>query len=469
MSASVDRPATAEPVAPSLAAMTSLRESIRALLPRPIRDRLGPSSVGARLVRATVWSALGTCVARGLSLLTFILVARILGKERFGEWGILRATVAGFQIVAGFGLGDTVTTYVARYRCVDSGRAGRILAITGLATLCTSAAAALLLVLLAPWLAAHTLAAPHLADELRISVVLLLLSCVQAWQGGALAGLEAFKAAAKVEFWGGVASFLLTSLGAWRAGLTGALCGMAAAAALRSFVAHLALNVEATSADIRPTLKGSLAEFSVMWRFTLPVFLASAVVGPTMWLVQAFLVNRADGYRSMAEFTAVYQWRLALGALSGLLCAGYLPVAASVARSDPDRARRMMLGVGAVCGTATLMGAVVVAMLSGPVLAAYGDGFASAQSVLLVMLGLAVVDAVDTVLFSALLAAGRAWWRVLSNGCWVLLVVISTWLLVPSSGALGLAIALLVGQATHLALQFLLASTALRVSQEART
>lgn len=462
MSASVDRPATAEPVASPQAAMTSLRESVRALLPRTIRDRLGPSSVGTRLARATVWSAVGACVSRGLSLVTFILVARVLGKERFGEWGILRATVAGFQTVAGFGLGDTVTTYIARFRCVDSKRAGRILAITGLATLVTSAAAALLLVLLAPWLAAHTLAAPHLADELRICVVLLLLSGVQAWQGGAFAGLEAFKAAARVEFWGGVASFLLTSLGAWRAGLTGALCGMAAAAALRSLVAHLVLNVESTRAGIRATLKGSLAEFSVIWRFTLPVFLASVVVGPTMWLVQAFLVNRADGYRSMAEFTAVYQWRLALGAMSGLLCAGYLPVAASVGRSDPDRGRRMMLGVGAICATATLTAAVLVAMLSGPVLAAYGEGFASAHSVLLVMLGLAVIDAVDTVLFSALLAAGRAWWRLFSNGCWVLVVVISTWLLVPSLGSLGLAIALVAGQTTHLALQLLLVSAALR-------
>lgn len=450
---------TAESVGTSYGATT-----IRALLdqlPRPIRDRLQPSSVGSRLARAMLWSTVGTAVSRVLTLATFVIVARILGKAAFGEWGILRATVAGFQIVAGFGLGTTATTYVAQFRRTDPKRAGRVLAMTGLTTLATGAAAALLLILLAPWLAARTLGASHLAGELRICGALLFLSGVQAWQFGALAGLEAFKAATRVEFWTGVVSFTLTVAGALAAGLAGALWGMLASWTIRTVLAHLALRAETTRANIRPILQECLGELRFLWSFSLPEFLATAVVGPTLWFVQALLVNQPDGYRAMADFTAAHQWRMALSTLPGLLCAGYLPVAASLGRSAPGRSRRMMLGVAGISGAVTLVAALVVALFSAHILGVYGDGFASATPVFLLILCLAVIDSVNVVLISALLAAERVWRRLGANVWWALVLTASSWILVPSHGALGLAIAMLVAQALHLVIQLPLALAAL--------
>lgn len=449
------------PSDPSTAAVTAVSASatdgcapsrIWRALPRPIRNRLQPTSVGARLARATIWSTVGICVSRSLSLVTFIVVARILGKASFGEWGILRATVAGFQILAGFGLGDTVTRHVACHRHADPVRAGRVVAVTSLAILGTSAAAATLLVLLAPWLASHTLAAPHLAHELRVCGGMVFLLGVQAWQGGVLSGLEAFRAISKIEIFGGMGSFLLTVAGASLAGLAGAMWGMLAGSVLRSIAAHLVLRAETARYGIRPTVHCCFSQIGVLWQTALPVFLASAVAGPAMWLVQAFLVNRPDGYRAMAEFTAAQQWRLALGALPGLLCAGYLPVAASL-RSEPARQRRLTLRVAGICGMAAFAAIIPLALLSGPILAAYGPGFASARPALLVMFGLAVIDSIDMVLWAALLAAGRAWWRPICNGLWMACIAASTLLLVPSHGALGLALALLLAQALHLIIQ----------------
>jgi len=397
-----------------------------------------------------------------LSLLTFVIVARILGKERFGEWGILRATVAGFQVIAGFGMGATATKYIAELRRTDGDRAGRIVAMTGLGTLATGALAGMLLILLAPWVAARTLGAPHLTGELRVCGGLLLFSAIQAWQSGALAGFEAFRTAARVEWIGAVASFLLTAIGAWRSGLLGALSGMVIAAAFRAVLAQLALRAEAQRAGARPKIQGCFQELRIVWRFSVPVFIATAMVGPTLWLVQAVLVNQPGGYRAMAEFTVASSWRNALAALAGLLCAGYLPVVASLGDCGSTQRRRIMFGLAGLCGVSSLVAAGLVALLSRPILTAYGEGFESTSSVLLAVLAVVVIDSINSVVTNTLLAAGRAWWRLASNACWAAALVVSASLLVPISGALGLALAMLLAQTLHLVIQTALALSATR-------
>jgi len=58
---------------------------------------------------------------------------------------------------------------------------------------------------MAPWLATHTLADPHLVVPLRIGTLALFLSSINAAQGGALYGFEAFHVMAKLQrlsaFW----------------------------------------------------------------------------------------------------------------------------------------------------------------------------------------------------------------------------------------------------------------------------
>jgi len=43
-----------------------------------------------------------------------VLVARILGKEVFGEYGIIRSTVNIFRVFNGFGMGLIATNHMER-------------------------------------------------------------------------------------------------------------------------------------------------------------------------------------------------------------------------------------------------------------------------------------------------------------------------------------------------------------------
>ena len=193
-----------------------------------------------------LWSLSGALIARGLGLLASMLVARMLGKEGFGELGIIQSTVGMFGIFAGFGLGMTATKIVAEYRDQDPSKAGRTIALSNLVAVGTGALMTLALLVLAPWLASRTLAAPHLSRLLRIGSGLLLLGAVTGAQTGAMAGFEAFRALALVNLLTGVLAFPLMVGGVWMGGLRGASLGL-----LLTGVANWAMNRKALQAEMR--------------------------------------------------------------------------------------------------------------------------------------------------------------------------------------------------------------------------
>jgi len=127
-----------------------------------VQRRLEASSLGLRLARGAFWSLVGAVISRVLGVLASVLVARMLGREGFGELGVIQSTVGMFGTFAGFGLGLTATKYVAEFREKDAAKAGRIMALSERIALFTGGLTAVALIVLAPWLAARTLAAPRL-------------------------------------------------------------------------------------------------------------------------------------------------------------------------------------------------------------------------------------------------------------------------------------------------------------------
>src|SRR5215216_2707980 len=180
-------------------------------------------TLGTRFVRGAWWSLLGMGAAQGLAVLASIVTARLLGKVTFGEFGMVTGTVGAFGMLAGLGLGLTATKFVAERRVTDPVRAGHILGLVVQVALISGGAVALLLFAIAPWLAAQTLNAPQLSDELRVGCLLLFLNTLDGVQTGSLAGLEAFKAATRVSIIRGLLTFPLAIAGVWFFGLMGAV------------------------------------------------------------------------------------------------------------------------------------------------------------------------------------------------------------------------------------------------------
>lgn len=142
----------------------------------PLLKRVEASDVGARLARGVFWSLAGAVFSRGFTLVSTIIVARILGQALYGELGMIRSTVNMFAIFAGFGLGMTATKHIAELYLNDKLKAGRILALSGVFAFITGVLVAAVIFFCAPWLAVHTINAPHLIAEIRIGALILLVN-----------------------------------------------------------------------------------------------------------------------------------------------------------------------------------------------------------------------------------------------------------------------------------------------------
>ena len=69
------------------------------------------------------------------------------------------------------------------------------------------------------------------------------------------------------------------------------------------------------------------------------------------------------------------------------------------------------------------------------------------------MLLAGAADSANGIFVRTLMAADRAWLRLISNGLWALVQVIMALVLIPAYGALGLAVSVCAAQVIHLAIQ----------------
>lgn len=293
---------------------------------RALYERLKASPIGYRLARGAFWSLSGSMLTRGLALLSAILVGRLLGKKEFGELGIIQNTVGMFGALAGCGMGLTANKYVAEFKRTDPSRAGRIIAMASATAWVTGATMLVVLIVFAPWLATHTLAAPHLAGLLQIGSLFLLLGAVNGAQTGALAGFEAFRSIARINLIAGLLTFPLMVAGAWKWGVTGAVWGHVASHVFNCAMSYFALREEARSCNIALGYAGCFSEIGLFWKFSLPSVLMGVLDSMVHWGAGALVVNRSGGYGDMGVYNAAMRVRSIPEAVLSMLVAPIIPM-----------------------------------------------------------------------------------------------------------------------------------------------
>ena len=405
------------------------------------RQELASSrSLGTRFTAGVAWSVAGTVISRGFTLAASIVCARFLGKMGFGELGIIQTTIGTLGIFAGLGLGLTATKYVAEFRCQDPEKVGRILALSNLASLVSSAAMAAVLIVSSRYLASKTLANSRLAVPLAIGAGLVFFGGLNGAQTGALAGFEAFQTIARVNVQAGLCSFPLVAIGVWRWGLNGAVCGLVVAMAVNWVLNNFALRRECAEARVSYELAGFLKEWTVLHRFSLPAFLASIVVGPASWFCNALLVRQPNGYAQLGLYTAADRWRLLILFVPTSVFGMLVPVLSNLYGSGDQLSFRRIFRANLVgiAGLA-LVGAALVSVLAKPIMAGYGPGFNVGWPILIILSFSALPEALNTLFGHPLVVAGAMWWRFGFDAFLALILVGLGVALIPRWGAVGLA------------------------------
>ncbi|KNZ31786.1 MAG: hypothetical protein AD742_14940 [Methylibium sp. NZG] len=402
-----------------------------------------------RLLAALSWNIVFAVALQGSTLISTILVARILGLEAFGAYSVLVSTVMTAAAIAQSGTGVVATKFVAESAASDPGRVGRVLDLCRAFAFGMGVCVAALLFGLAELLSVHLLGRPELVELVRTVAIAAFFQMAVSYQIGALQGFGAFRELGLASVGVGLWNVATTAAGAALGGLSGALVGFVAASALRSVTLGLTLGMVRRRHGIpRPSAHLARHEIRRIWTFALPTGLAGMISLPCQWLVTVLLARMQDGLVLVALFAVANQVRLAVLQIPSMLNAVSFSVLSRLIGERQGKGfREVFWSNFAMTSLFSILAVGVLLLAAGPVLSLYGPSFAAAQGVLVVLLLSAIPEMLGMSLYQLVQTSGRMW-----HSLFLIamprdyLYLGASALLMPELGAMGAAYAYLMAQ-----------------------
>jgi O-antigen/teichoic acid export membrane protein len=427
------------------------------------KERLIGSPIAYRLARGAFWSLTGGIISRVLTMISSILVARLLGRDGYGEMGMIQSTMGMFGVFAGFGLGATATKYIAEFRDKDPVRAGRITSLTLVAAMISAGLIMVACCAMSSWLAEKSLHRASLAPLLISGAVLLFISTIGGVLSAVLSGFESFREIAVINVWQGVATPLITIPFALWYGVHGAIASFTINASLGLLLSALAVrrNIKKYAMELKYSA-AMWREWLLLWKYSLPLTIAGLLVAPVTWITNTCLVSAPGGYGELGLFNAANQWRNVIIFLPALLTSAMLPVLSEThSRENKDDFTRTIVfnlrGTWAVAFPLTVM-----VILLGKFLAQLlGKQFSGTEHIIAILMVACFLNVVNGAVGCAMVGAGKIWIGTLMNFSWAAVLVVSAGLLIPHHGGTGLALAYLIAYLTHTAWQMAYVETRL--------
>jgi O-antigen/teichoic acid export membrane protein len=414
-----------------------------------------------RLIKGTALNTIAVSFNQGSTLIISIIVARLLMKQSFGEFSMVQGTLITGAALSQLATGYTASKYIAEYRSTNPEKAGRIMGLCAIVSGLVAGGAVLVLFVMAPWLAKTMLNAPHLATGLRIGSGFLFFSAINGYQTGALSGLEAYGGLAKAGVFSGIITVAAVSLGAWRGGLNGALIGLSMSAFIRCAFHYGWLRIESRFQSIRPRYRDSLGkEKAILFNFALPAALSSYYTLPMIWLANSVLVRQPGGYGEMALYSAANNLRILVLFLPNIMNnVGLSILNYEKAKGDPKLFHQLFKSNMASMFLVTLGGAAFVGIFGSLILRLFGRDFAAGRILLRILLASCLFEGLSIGLYQYIQSHARIWLSFFGiNVPREAFLVIMAYVLIPSLGGAGLALAylgsMIVGLILHSSIVF---------------
>ncbi|MDR1923984.1 MAG: oligosaccharide flippase family protein, partial [Planctomycetaceae bacterium] len=256
---------------------------------RPLLGRVQGSPIGKRLASGTFWSVLGNGLGKVLTLVAMIIVARMLGKETFGDFGLVRSTAATFLTFSTFAMGLASTKYIAELLHNDKERVGRIIGLNYLLTFILSLVAALVFYFCVPYLCETMLGEARLVREMRYGALLLFLMTFMSAQVGIMSGFHDFKGQAYTIFIVGLLSIPIYFVGAKFGGLHGVVMALLAVTVANIFINSVFILRNVKRHGLRYSFWDAYKELPILWQFSLPIVCSNIIFCVGVWVGQVML------------------------------------------------------------------------------------------------------------------------------------------------------------------------------------
>ena len=356
----------------------------------------------SKLFQDSVSAILGNGLGNAFLLIAGIIIARFLGRDLYGEYGLVKTTMLYIGVFASFGLGTTATKFIASAvndaHCYLNSLIRDILFIT----LGFSSLLALLLLLFATHIA-EFLEDPNLTTPLRFLGPIIISASINKAQYGILGGFKKYKTIASNNV---ISSFLMLVLACFATyyyGLWGSLSAL-----LISQVINAVLNFFSLQ-RIRNTLLNQQRKtnYSTLIKFSFPIALQDFSYTLTNW-GGSLIIVKFSSMGQLGIFTASSQWQSIVLMIPSLLVNVILSHLSSAANDDRRQISliKRLLSVNFLC---TFIPFIIVYFAAPYVIRLYGISFSGMTDILRILVFSSIFMCCSNVFNSALISRGKNW------------------------------------------------------------
>lgn len=354
----------------------------------------------SKLIKDSAWAVFGNGLGNALLLAAGILIARLLGKDLYGEFGVVKTTMFHIAGFATFGLGYTSTKFIAQY---ISENATKIKAISRAALSITLISSLLLCTLL--FVFSNKLAVyinnPQLATPFRFLGVIVVCKAISTTSSGIISGFKDFKRQGRNNILSGLILLVSAPILTYFWGLRGSL-----AALLLSQVSLSVLNLLLLKHLLSRHSDSDESFIKPLLVFSFPVAMQELTYTLSHWLGPLLLAK----YASLGEvglYSASGQWNTIVRFIPALLSSVVLSyLSSSTKQKEHNTMMFRVLGINFVCAFIPFL---LVLAFSGLIVKMYGSSFVGLQAVINVFVFNTIISVVARVFQNDLISRGKNW------------------------------------------------------------
>lgn len=356
--------------------------------------------LSSKLFKDSFWAVFGNGVGNCLLLIAGIIIARLLGKDLYGEYGMVKTTMFHIASFSTLGLGFTSTKFIADAVQNHPNRIKSIIKSSLGATLLFSVFLCVLLIISAERLAFY-IEEPSTAPAFRALGLIVVFRALNTVSAGVLAGFKSFKRIGINSIISGSVLLVLSSFLTYKYGIVGSFIALA----LSQFV-NAALNMSSVLAHFFSAIGDEEIAKEVI-RFTLPVAIQEFSYMLCIW-GGTLLLTKYASLGDVGLWSAASQWNAIILFIPQLLSNVILSYLSGLSkhREMHSNVMRKMLLINFIC---SFLPFIIIYLLAGFITSFYGPTFIDLKYILRVLTLSTIFMCLSNVYQSDLLSKGKNW------------------------------------------------------------
>lgn len=358
----------------------------------------------SKFFQDSFWAVFGNGMGYALLLLAGIIIARLLGKDIYGEYGLVKTSLFYIASFATFGIGYTSTKYIAQYVQMNKDvlfvLTKRLLTIS----LIFSFATCLLLFIFAGKFSEFA-GDERLITPFRYLGIIVVLRAMSVTGAGIISGYKKYKILAFNNIVSGGIMLVLCFPLTYYFGLKGSLFTLLVSQLVIA-VMNLLCVLRINSKNVIRNAEVHSIKYGSILKFSFPVALHE--MSYTFFnLLGTLMFSRYSSLGEFGLFTAVFQWNTVILFVPGLLSNVILSYLSGDAHNKyHHHTINKMLLVNLICSFIPFL---AVFIMSDLIVSLYGASFVEMKSVLNIFIFSTIFLSLIQVYQANLLSEGKTW------------------------------------------------------------